>query len=93
MADGTNWVLAQAADAQAPRGRDIVVATCRNRDCRAEAVIDDGSRPPSLLRSFSGERLEGCLRCVCGARSGAISTRPFWGPRPAMAGGIFLFVV
>ena len=94
MADGTNWLCSGEGISQAGGKEEdhILVATCGNPNCRARAVIDPGPRP-SLLRKSSANRLEGSLRCICGMRSGVITTQPFWGPRPAMTGGFYLFVV
>ena len=92
-ADGTNWLCAEGGRPRVSGEDQILVATCGNPNCRAEAIIDPGPRPSPRLMSAAPHRLEEALRCVCGARCGTITPRPFWGPRPAMAGGVYLFVV
>jgi hypothetical protein len=59
--------------------------------CGAQAIVGDASAP--VFRNASIDRLEEALRCVCGARRGRLTARPFWGPRPPTTGGIYLFVI
>ncbi len=92
MADGATWVCEPATLGKRLGPDDVLVARCRQDGCGAEAVINAGGGLSAMLRRASISRLEGSLRCACGARRGALSVRPYWGPRPVMTGCIFLFL-
>ena len=92
MADGATQIPSLSVLAELLHADEILIASCRQRGCDSQAVIPLGDRQSTLLRRASIDRLEDNLRCVCGARSGSLGVRPFWGPRPAMTGGIYLFV-
>jgi hypothetical protein len=92
MADGATWVAEPAMVADILKSDDVLVARCEQSGCGAEAVVSVGGGLSSMLRRASIRRLEEHLRCACGARRGRLSVRPYWGPRPAMTGRIFLFL-
>jgi hypothetical protein len=92
MADGSTAIRGPTMLADILKAQDILIARCEQRGCGAEAVVSSGGGLSSTLRRASISRLEGHLRCACGARRGTLSVRPYWGPRPAMTGCIFLFL-
>jgi hypothetical protein len=69
----------------------VLIARCVAPGCGAAAELELGAWRLSQLRFASVERLEGELRCGCGARQGALSARAYWGPRPALQGHLYLF--
>jgi hypothetical protein len=91
MAGGSAQSERPFAVREIARGDQVLVASCLDPACGAQAIIGEASAP--VLRNASIDRLEEALRCVCGARRGRLTARPFWGPRPAMTGGIYLFVI
>jgi hypothetical protein len=93
MADGTTWAREPTTLSQILKTDDVLVASCEQPGCGAQSVVSAGHGIPSQLRHASIARLEQHLRCACGARRGALSVRPYWGPRPATKGCVFLFVV
>ena len=93
MADGATWAREPTMLSEILKTDDVLVASCGQPGCGAQSVVSAGRNIPSQLRHASIARLEGLLRCTCGARQGALSVRPYWGPRPAMKGCVFLFVV
>jgi hypothetical protein len=70
---------------------EVLVARCVAPECGATAELDLGPWRLSQLRFASVARLEGELRCGCGARQGALSARAYWGPRPVQQGRLYLF--
>ena len=90
MADGSAQICQPSVIRDLLGSDGVLVASCLNPACGAQAVV--ASAAVSGLRQSSITRLEDELRCVCGARRGRLSSRPFWGPQPALPGGIYLFV-
>ena len=90
MADGSAPLRQPVMVGEMLLGDRVLVASCFRPDCEAEAVVGD-ARSLSL-RFASVARLEDELRCLCGARRGRLSSRPFWSPRRVVSGGIYLFV-
>ena len=89
MADGSARISQPTVIRDLLGSNGVLVASCLDPACGAQAVVASAA---AGLRQSSIARLEDELRCVCGARRGRLSSRPFWGPRPALSGGIYLFV-
>ena len=95
MADGSAraaGAVRAATVADLMAGERALVAACGDPRCGAQAVIAGPGAWPPALRLASVARLEEALRCRCGARRGVLTSRPYWGPRPPMTGGVYLFV-
>ena len=53
-----------------------VIARCRAPACGAVTALTIGPGLYGMLRRASLSRLEGCLRCTCGGRGGALEAWP-----------------